>query len=1383
MKSDQLTPLQKAALLISKLKAKVSLLESREGMRDVAVVGIGCELPKGLSSPEKLWEGLLSSIDTVESLPKGRFGTLNDENYMGSFVQGIDQFDASFFGISKREATAMDPQQRLLLQTSWHALEDAGMIPSDLKGTKTGVFIGAMNYDYSEWSYTPEDIDIYTGTGTSNSILSGRLAHFYDFKGPVLTIDTACSSSLVAIHQAVKSLQINESDLCMVGGVNAILSPSLFRIESVNNMLAKDGKCKTFDENADGFVRAEGCGVVILKTLERAISDGDRIYCVIKGSAVNHDGRSSGIMAPNQSAQEALLNKALEDSKLNADDISFVECHGTGTRLGDPIEATAIQDVYRAQSDNPLFIGSLKTNMGHLEGAAGIGGFIKLALSLYHQTIAPSIHFSQPNSLIDWERVSVNTKPIKLDHTKQTGAVSSFGFSGTNAHVIASTYQHPIPTQRISNSLPILVSAKSERALSEMIRHIGEVKLSPQQKNTLALRRSYFSYRKLFFNQKGIDAHSGTFKEVLWNKTQPPVYFLFSGQGAQFAGMGKVLYEKNSLYRKHLNQCDRVYHALTGESLLSLIHDSDLDYLSHTRNTQVAIFSVSYSIAKCWEKHGVKPKALIGHSVGEWAAACFSGMLELQDAIALIIKRGELMEDAPSGKMIAVKSSLTSIEEYEHFYRLDIAAINGNEQIVVSGSSSAIDSYKVFLRKNNILFKEVNAYHAFHSRLMDRAAQEFQSEVDKITFSNGKYPIVSNLNGENISIEAIRNGYWSKQIRNTVQFFNSLQAIEESAVLIETGPGTTLISLAGKAIKSLRHSIPGFATITHPNCFFDSFTYLFERGYSMDVSPFFEEVDSRTVSAPLYAFDKEQFWIRDKVEYSLNRLENQPSKPIILLRKWEQIKDSDYEGFDVQNSKTWKVSHRIGHLNMEEHYLEFIHFLIHQSATIQNLYLDLSEVSEAWKDNYTFAFIGCLQSYFLENKGAIFNLVFLYDDSCNYQPANNGQFGIYKCKNNEIFELKYFERPSNIAARMPTISPDQTYIITGASGSLGLHFIEYLYEQNAQELYLIGRRPQDKLSAQHKSWVNKFEEDGRKIEYHSVEGISDDIFENISRPTGGFFHLAGTYTNSALESLEFSEVQNVFDPKINLTKVIYDWALTLNADFLLTASSAVTLTGAPMLSHYAFANGWMDGFAERNVNMDIISFAWGGWKGSNMMLEASNEVFQKEWGFSAVEANEMISAFQNGIPGYQAVFSIDFDRFFSLAPQMKEFRPFLDFVSTHKEAERLFVRNLDAHTIESFLRDALAEILKDEPENIDFRKPFEEIGFNSLLAIELSNKINSVFGLSLPSTIIYAHPSPGVLLEFLIDEISPKEEMEDDDDDELLELQRLLNEKLNSGKG
>jgi len=299
MKSDQLTPLEKAALLISNLKAKVSLLESREGIHDVAVVGIGCKLPKGLSSPEKLWEGLLSSIDTVEPLPKGRFGTLAEEDYMGSFVQDIDQFDASFFGISNREATAMDPQQRLLLQTSWHALEDAGMIPSALKGTKTGVFIGAMNYDYSEWSYTPEDIDIYTGTGTSNSILSGRLAHFYDFKGPALTIDTACSSSLVAIHQAVKSLQTNESELCMVGGVNAILSPTLFRIESVNNMLAKDGRCKTFDENADGFVRAEGCGVVILKPLERAISDGDRIYCVIKGSAVNHDGRSSGIMAPN----------------------------------------------------------------------------------------------------------------------------------------------------------------------------------------------------------------------------------------------------------------------------------------------------------------------------------------------------------------------------------------------------------------------------------------------------------------------------------------------------------------------------------------------------------------------------------------------------------------------------------------------------------------------------------------------------------------------------------------------------------------------------------------------------------------------------------------------------------------------------------------------------------------------------------------------------------------------------------------------------------------------------------------------------------------------------------------------------------------------------
>lgn len=674
----------------------------RNQREPIAIVGLGCRFPGGADGPAAFWRNLRDGTDAVTEVPPERWDV--DAYYdpdpevpgkaytrWGSFLRDADQFDPQFFGISPREATSMDPQQRILLEVAWEALEHAGIAPGSLAGSPAGVFVGMSGNDYA---HLPtkfgdlESVDLYFGTGTAPSVAAGRIAYTLGLRGPALAVDTACSSSLMAVHLACQSLRSRECSLAIAGGVTLILLPDGAVITSRLRMMSFDGRCKTFDASADGYVRGEGCGLVVLKRLSDAEADGDRVLAVILGSAANQDGRSNGLTAPNALAQEAVLRAALSSAGVAPEAVSHVETHGTGTALGDPIELGAITKVYAADRtrDNPLYVTSVKTNVGHLEATAGVVGLIKVVLALTHREIPPHLHLRTPNPLIPWAAlpVIVPTAPTAWPApggARRVAGISAFGFSGTNVHAIVAEAptqvlgQAPTETPIVDDAARpvadvdrprhvLCLSAKSDAALRSLanryLQHLAGVADADLADvcATANAGRSHFGHR---WSATGatVDelrtalagwlagaAPAGVHAGILPGGDAPEVAFLFTGQGAQFAGMARRLNDTQPTFRAALDRCADLVAPHLDRSLLDVLypppggHAPDID---DTTYTQPALFAVEYALAELWRSWGVAPAVVLGHSVGELVAACVAGVFDLADGLALAAARGRLM--------------------------------------------------------------------------------------------------------------------------------------------------------------------------------------------------------------------------------------------------------------------------------------------------------------------------------------------------------------------------------------------------------------------------------------------------------------------------------------------------------------------------------------------------------------------------------------------------------------------------------------------------------------------------------------------------------------------------------------------------------------------
>ncbi len=915
-KTTQMPALNRALLAIEKLEARLKATANAQ-REPIAIIGLGCRFPGGANDAESFWQLLRDGVDAVTEVPADRWdvnayydpdpekpGKMYTRR--GAFLDQVDQFDPQFFGIMPKEARDMDPQQRLLLETTWEALEDAGIAPDSLAGSRTGVFVGILGNDYANLQTALNGVDEigpYHASGTAHSIASGRISYVLGLQGPSISLDTACSSSLVAIHQACLSLRSRETQLALAGGVNLILSPEPTITLSKNKMMAADGHCKTFDASADGYVRGEGCAMIVLKRLSDALADGDPILAVIRGTAVNQDGASSGLTAPNGPSQEAVIRDALANAGVKPQDVTYVETHGTGTSLGDPIEVQALASTLGEGRDpkRPLLVGSVKTNMGHLETAAGMVGLTKLIMALKYKAIPAHLHLKEPNPFIPWAQLPVSI-PSKLTPWPQgaplIGGLSSFGFSGTNVHmIITAPPERELKKKDAQTDRPshiVTLSAKSEVALKELSAQMQKyLEVNPDVSladvaYTANVGRAKFAQRlslwadstqeavtKLKAFSGGEDT-TGFIHEMTSHNKRLKVAFLFTGQGAQYISMGRQLYETQPAFRAELDRCAELLRPYLSHPLLDVIFaEAGSDFaslLNQTAYTQTSLFAIEYSLAKLWQSWGVEPFAVMGHSVGEYVAATMAGVFSLEDGIKLIAERGRLMQSLPDGgKMSAVFAEQAVVEEAIKSFteRVSIAAINGPTNIVISGEGTAVDEICRSLQAQGIKTRSLNVSHAFHSPLVEPILDEFERMASAVTYHKPQLRLISNLTGQLATEDIVTNAaYWRNHIRAAVQFAPAVEALLKLNVdiLLEVGPTPTLLGMTQRiqgadeklSVPTLRQGKNDWTQIL------ESLGKLFVHGLPINWKGFDGPYARNRISLPTYPFQRQRYWIEAK---------------------------------------------------------------------------------------------------------------------------------------------------------------------------------------------------------------------------------------------------------------------------------------------------------------------------------------------------------------------------------------------------------------------------------------------------------------------------------------------------------------------------------------
>ena len=1411
----------------------------------IAIVGMDGRFP-GANNLAEFWKNIQQGKESITHLTKEELlasnidgSVINNPNYVkaGAFLEDIDLFDANFFGYAPQEASAIDPQHRLFLESAYSALEIAGYNTQKYPG-KISVFAGVGWNNYLLFNLNPNEdffqtaLGYQTVIGNDKDFLTSRISYLLNLKGISLDVQTACSTSLVAISMACQSLLTYQSDIALAGGVSIASLKKTGYLYQEGGILSPDGHCRAFDAEAQGTVPGSGVGVVILKRLEDALTDGDNIEAIIRASAINNDGSEKiGYTAPSIDGQAEVIAEALALAEIEPETISYLETHGTGTALGDPIEIAALNQVFRTDVNDRghCALGSVKTNVGHLDAAAGVTGLIKTVLALKHKQIPPSLHFQQPNPKIDFAQspfyVNTELKEWKTPGYPRRAGVSSFGIGGTNAHVVLeeaiSLYPSSKNGEKQKNEDCLLViSAKTESALdtatNNLVEHLNnhpELDLADVA-HTLQVGRAEFNYRRMVVGKDledvAIALQTKNPERVLTyypQQERQSLVFMFSGQGSQYVNMGKKLYETEPVFREWLDRCSELLEPELGLDLRSLIYpeDEELDTASETlKQTQVAqpaIFTIEYALAQLWMSWGIKPEAAIGHSIGEYVAATIAGVFSLEDALRLVALRGKLMQQMPTGSMLAVYLPEAEVKELLND-ELSLAAINAPSLCVISGSDEAIAKIHQELDKKEIKCRQLHTSHAFHSPMMDDAIAPLTQAITQIKLNPPQIPFISNVTGTWITAEeAINPNYWAKHMRQTVCFAAGIAELlqEKDRILLEVGAGRTLSTLVRRNSNEIVEQTV-LSSLPHPQdkvsdraFILNTLGKLWLAGVEIDWSYFSAHEQRYRVPLPTYPFERQSYWLepvdtptvasRGK-KANLDDWFYLPTWKALPLLKTNHLTQNSYLIFVDESGFGDRLIEKLRQNGQEA-------IAVYQGDSFRQD-RDRYTVNPNKSEDYQALWKTLSQSGNLPHKiidlwhisptsqltQSFWHLIYLAQ--AIEQPEHNLEIIV---ATNNYYDVIGDETVSYDAATalgaIKVIPQEYAYLdcrqidlaVSESNRNLVLEQLIAELTTDSPDKYVAYRR--------HRRWVQTFEpipitkntpEQSRLRSqgvYLITGGMEKAIAKSLDRfgTIDGVIHAAGVAGGGIIQLKTPDLAEAVFAPKITGTLILDEVLREIDLDFLVLCSSQSSIVGGFGQSDYCAANAFLDAFANCDrSDRYTVAINWDAWQEVGMAVDTDVPSEMQQWRGDNLQ-DKLLST--EAIAIFERILASDLSQVIvstqNLAVEIEQNNNFLA-TYTAKQAHAsssslspnyIAPRNQNEQTIANIWQEVIGL------EKIGIHDNFFELGGHSLLAVQVTSRLRKSFKLEIPlQTALFEAPTIAELATAIASAQVSKDELE-----------------------